>query len=843
MARIFSRSLAVSLLASLTLLCVTARPAAGVVSLSVQATDSPDPVGPGGLLTYQIQVTNSGDESALDLRVIATIPEDTTFVDSDPDTDPPAGNFVEWSLGSLGAGDQTTVTLRVEVLFPVDIENVIVSSLLVTDADANEATTVSFTGLRPLGVDLSVISLPPGCLGSLFRRYGINFVNGADVPLTGLTLSAEIPPGLILDDLLLDGSCAASLNPPPEPITTCSAASDCDPNQGCVVFWDIGTLGAQSLGSRALNTRVDPNHPVGTTLESSAQLKNPEEVGTDTDETRIEDGACPNLEKLVFPPQGSVDPGGTIQYKLIASNSGRTEAPEAQIEDLVPPGTTFVTGIAPGACGLDPNQPRPEGVLLDGVVRWPLPALMSSDEPVVVCLQLDVDEDISASSVVNTASWNLVFDSVSTPVQPVTALKLTKSANPSPVEVDEQLIYTIRLTNIAEFPVTGVVIMDDLNTDLTPAGCASFDPNATAACEGPNAPDDCKSDLPHQLDPNTGALVWDVGAIGAVAPNEDVTVRFVVNVDNPACAGTTLRNVAQVMDDRLEQATAAIGTRIASEGVKLRLLKRATTGQVRIETGQDVVYRLRVENRDDEALTNVMVTDDLNAVTPPGALQFVSANSSECGGTGPNGTEEGNVVEWFFPTLPPGEQTVCLRATTSSSLTESTLIVNRAQAVDEFGVNSDEDSVSVRVFSDLFNLSLLDLNDPVKRFEPIHYTIFATNEGNVELKDITIKTRFPGGTSLVCLSGSILPPGSCLELDPNSSGVTLERDPAKLGRGRRIIWNIERLGTGVADKVRQMDMIVTVVKPRKTIRAVARGREKTFRSKDKARALTVVEED
>jgi hypothetical protein len=55
------------------------------------------------------------------------------------------------------------------------------------------------------------------------------------------------------------------------------------------------------------------------------------------------------------------------------------------------------------------------------------------------------------------------------------------------------------------------------------------------------------------------------------------------------------------------------------------------------------------------------------------------------------------------------------------------------------------------------------------------------------------------------------------------------------------LWAIDTLPAANEENVRQMEMVVKPTKKRRrTIRAVAKVREETLRSKEKARALTVV---
>ncbi len=831
------RCACIGFLAAVASLLILPRPANAVVSLTVNVSASPDPVPAGAFLTYTIEVTNDGDQTALGVAIDSDVPPLTVFsAASDGGTLQP-GNRVLWNIGSLaGFGAKKTVTLQVDVNFPLDPGKRIAYLVVVTADNSPPASGGTFTEVRGLGVNMAVTTEPSSCLGSPFRTYTIRFANGSTTSVSGLELSADLPPGTTLDSASLGGSFRCSTTP-----DICLADSDCPPSETCdtsKIVWDIGTLGSAELGIRLFTIRINDTEPAGTTYDSSAILDNGVESGSDSaPTTSIQDLPCPLLNKVALGAP-TVEPGGRVQYLMTITNFGRVKTTNGTVSDPLPAGTTFGTAD-PSSCAGN----GPAGTLgLDDVVRWSLGDMNPQDQ-LIICLELDVKEDIANSSVVNTATFaddegDLVQDTEITGVQAVTALKLTKDAQPSPVEPGEQVTYTITFRNVADFEVTGVVITDNLD-DVTPAGCVTFDPVATASCGG-DVPAEglscstsataCSADSDCPSGETCSLVIWNVGS---VVQSAEVSVCYVVTIGT--CDGQ-LRNVAQVTDDRGEIATATAKTRVTGS-VSLRLFKEAP-GQRRVKTGDDIVYTLRVQNLTAGTLSNVTITDDGSQVTPVGSLSFVSANSSECGGTGPDGLLQGNLATWTFASLAPGEQTVCLRATTSSTLAADDVIRNFAQATDDSG-DLAEDSITTKVFVEAFRVRIIDQDDPVVRGGQIRYLISVENLGADDLAGVRIKGRVPSGTSLSCISGSTTsdcPP----ETDPAFQGVTLERDPAE--RGRRAIWTLDAPLTQ-ANSVKKMRMTVTVNEKtrRRNIRSRAKAREESFRSRSKARAVTVVE--
>jgi len=86
-----------------------------LADLSVDKTDDPDPVAPGGGLRYDIAVTNVGSDTAANVTVIDTLPPEVSYLfDSDACVEAPVGTLT-CALGDLPAGDTTGVSIFVAV--------------------------------------------------------------------------------------------------------------------------------------------------------------------------------------------------------------------------------------------------------------------------------------------------------------------------------------------------------------------------------------------------------------------------------------------------------------------------------------------------------------------------------------------------------------------------------------------------------------------------------------------------------------------------------------------------------------------------------------------------------
>jgi uncharacterized repeat protein (TIGR01451 family) len=123
--------------------------------VEISKMDMPDPVAPGGTLTYDLTVTNNGPDTAWSVMVVDTLPADTTFVSASAGCVEAAG-VVTCDLGDMLTGATATVTI--EVTAPADYGSITNMAEVFTnsfDADLtnntiSEDTMVGFFNFLPV---------------------------------------------------------------------------------------------------------------------------------------------------------------------------------------------------------------------------------------------------------------------------------------------------------------------------------------------------------------------------------------------------------------------------------------------------------------------------------------------------------------------------------------------------------------------------------------------------------------------------------------------------------------------------------------------------------------------
>jgi uncharacterized repeat protein (TIGR01451 family) len=157
--------------------------------LSVAKSDSPDPVAPGGTLTYTIQVTNLGPSSSTGMTLVDPLPPGVSFVSSTPGapTCTLAANVVTCQLGGLGPTASQTVTIVVTVALAT-------SSPLSNAASVtgNETDLVSANNSDTETTTVSTPSLGPRFFTVAPCRV-VDTRGGPGVPIGGPPLDAQSP--------------------------------------------------------------------------------------------------------------------------------------------------------------------------------------------------------------------------------------------------------------------------------------------------------------------------------------------------------------------------------------------------------------------------------------------------------------------------------------------------------------------------------------------------------------------------------------------------------------------------------------------------------------------------
>ncbi|MBE7556417.1 MAG: DUF11 domain-containing protein [Anaerolineales bacterium] len=369
-------------------------------TLEIDKSVQPKPVLPGGLLTYTLVYTASGNEPAPNTVINDAVPLSTTFVSASGGltrtTPPPGGTGpIIWSLGDLltatsGITLQTGVVTFVVQVDPTVTVGVITNTARisddtgVTDSDDDVTTVTSepILSLQKSAVDANGGLLSPGDT----LTYTIVVANSGVSNATGAVISDNTPanttfvPGSISIEPTGNGTLGAA---PPTLVS------------GVTI-----TAGQRVTVSFAVT--VNAGVPDGTNIVNTASVTSTEvptpTTGTVTVPVRI--APLLHLDKRVS-PAGQTAPGNILTYTLCYSNSGNAPATGVVLTDDIPINTSYVPGSVTTDTGSvefndgttwSPTEPASVSSL-----RWLIGTLPAASGTRCVDFQIAVNLTISAT--------------------------------------------------------------------------------------------------------------------------------------------------------------------------------------------------------------------------------------------------------------------------------------------------------------------------------------------------------------------------------------------------------------------------------------------------------------
>jgi len=302
-------------------------------------------------------------------------------------------------------------------------------------------------------------------------------------------------------------------------------------------------------------------------------------------------------------------------------------------------------------------------------------------------------------------------------------LKLTKSDGDITAGVDQVVVYALNFTNVGSKNSTDVVITEQVPQYST-YNAASSTPGWTCV---------------------VSTCTFNVGNLNV---NQTGSVNFAVKIDATLPAGVvSTTNNATITDDGNNGADITPADNNATDNTPLFALPdlkiTKTDGQTTVNTNQDVVYTLKIENVGVQGATGVTVTDVV-----PANMSFVSADN---GGSLSTGT-----VTWSGISLNAG-QSMDLHVTlhTSSSVaTGITQITNTADISDDgtngvdpdTGNNSSTDTDTLNAIPEL-EVTITDHGVSAIPAQPLTYDINYKNNGDQEATGVILTAIIPQYTT------------------------------------------------------------------------------------------------
>lgn len=244
--------------------------------VSITKTDSPDPMvvpvgGSPGNITYTITVTNNGPDSAADVMVTDTLPENVTFVSVEPPGSHDSG-VISANIGGMTNGQAVSFNVVVTPTGLGTVSNTASVSSTTPDGIGTNNSATATTSVREPVADISAgITAPPQCtlLPGGTANYTFTLANAGPEAAENSQLVVTFPANVTF----------MSSTPPVVPV-------------GNTLTLSVGTVGAASNGSLVADFLIDSGSSV--VMSASATT-------TTGDPNATNNSASSTMNMLVLP--------------------------------------------------------------------------------------------------------------------------------------------------------------------------------------------------------------------------------------------------------------------------------------------------------------------------------------------------------------------------------------------------------------------------------------------------------------------------------------------------------------------------------------------------------------
>ncbi|MGH9779514.1 MAG: choice-of-anchor Q domain-containing protein, partial [Candidatus Acidiferrales bacterium] len=315
-------------------------------------------------------------------------------------------------------------------------------------------------------------------------------------------------------------------------------------------------------------------------------------VGPRCDIGAVESSADADLAITKADSPDPVNRGDNLTYTLTVTNNGPGGAGDVQVVDNLPAGLAFVSAMpSQGTCmeaalmvTCDLGIVASGGnATIDIVVTTTAAGMLTNTATVTTTSN---DPDVSNNT-----------DTENTVVNPVTDISVTKTDDADPVDVGDNITYTVTVTNNGPDNATGVSLMDTLPASVN---FVSATPSQGMCAEA-------------------GGLV--TCNLGALANGNSATVTIVVTTTANAVITNTVTVTADGGDSNPGNNQASENTSVGTMA-ELILSMADSPDPVAVVTG-NLTYTVTVANAGADQATGVTVT-----VTLPTSVNFGSANAT-----------------------------------------------------------------------------------------------------------------------------------------------------------------------------------------------------------------------
>ena len=738
----------------------------------------------GDTITYTTTLTNSGNTTANTPVFIDILPPELSFVpdslqintipqlgfrpDSGISLDPiPVGGTTTISfqaiVGSIPATNptlnqsSTTYSIIVDPTQPPVTETATSNPTLV---QINEAIIQATKSVDRLFSDIAP--------GNSFLTYTVLLDNIGNTTATNITFTDPIPNNTVFieDSVRVGGVLLPGVNPANGiPIGDIIAGDFINVTFRVQVvsipnpIFTIGPGGPNSpvVNGASINYQfmTGPNLP----LVSRSTTSNPVSTQINSGEILAIKSVDKTFAKI----------GDTLSYTISLSNPGNVTSQNILFTDILPDGSTFISGTLVNDSGAQQIGNPANGIQVGNINPGSTIAItinvlvtnIPSINPIsnFSSVQYSHVVDPSQPAVSQTNISNTVSTTINSAI-----LTTTKSADKSILSVGDTITYTTTITNTGNTAATNITF-----TSAIPAN-TTFIPNSVTI------------NGMQQLGARPALGV----NIPNIAPGETVTVTFQVTVISIPPSSSIMDNDTILYSYTVDPSAAPVTTSTSTNSVTNPVLDAMITmiksvDQTLVTLGDTITYTTLLTNSGNTNATNITFTD----LIPDGTtfvLDSVTINGITQIGLNPNtGITIGSIA-------PNSSIAIAFQVTATSTPVQNP-IANSASASYTFITDPNAPIVSRNVtsntvFTTINTAIILSLKQVDKSFsrigDTLTYTVTLTNNGNSSAQNVIFSDTMPSGTTFIANSFSIngvsqsgSDPSNGVNIGPITAGSTV----------------------------------------------------------------------
>ncbi len=640
----------------------------------------------GENVVFTITASNDGPDQATGLNVTDILPNGYQLVNALPSVGTYTNTSGIWAIGTLDDGAQATLTVTATVQGDGEYNNMATVTTL-DQFDPDEANNQSDANVAPPQVDLEVMASVDESNPNAGDQVTFTFTVQNNGPDDGT--------GISLESLLPSGFTFVSADP---------SVGTYDQNTG---EWTVGDLGSGSLEVITIVATVNNSGNFTATIETSdADQFDPNTNNNSASAGITLQGADIAVVKTVDDSEPNV--GDNVNFTINVSNAGPNDATNLDILDLLPNGYSFVSA--------NPSK----GTYNNTTGIWNIGTLSGGgSESLVVRAEV-----LNTGDYDNTASVNAVdqldptdtnnSSSASAPPQLVDLVITKVVDNDTPI-INEEIVFTITVSNNGPGRATGVVV-----EDVLPNGYTLISNNVTPGTS---------------FDRDTG--IFTVGNL-VNGGNAVLTLRVRTSETGEHDNTATITALDQFDTD---QTNNSADRPVTIQRADISVLKSVDNAVANV--GENVTFTVTVSNAGPDAASSLVVNDLL-----PSGFTLVSESAA-------SGAYNSTTGVWTIGNLANGASTTLTVTGTVLSLGDynNVAAVVNADQVDDDKTNNSASIEVVPPQSDLSISKAVNANNP-NVGDQVTFTVLVTNNGpdpanatNVEVTDI-----LPSGYTLVSSS-------------------------------------------------------------------------------------------